>query len=134
MRFLVDLLVPLPDVPAHVVGAVGGSPIGVGAHGGHLSDNTAAVRGVRGRPGRRALCRCTRACRVGEVPLADRIVVRGLVPLVLAGEEAIAPGLRVIVLFAIPSAVMVYDPVSVSPLACPLFSQFAKRSALAKPT
>jgi len=45
------------------------------------------------------------------------------------GRKIRAPGLRVIVLFVIPSAVIVYAPVSVSPLPFPLFSQFAKRSA-----
>jgi hypothetical protein len=50
------------------------------------------------------------------------------------GTNVMAPGLRVIVSFAMPAGAIVYAPVSVLAVPWPLSSQFAKRTASQKET
>ncbi len=111
-----DLLVPLIEVSALVVGPVGTVRERVGTHvREHEQLQVAVCRVPRVAPWRHAARLGIRSRRIFEVDAAGT-VVGGLVPLFLAREErgGDTGDFRVIVLALMPVGVIVYAPVSVS--------------------
>ncbi len=82
-----DRVAPLVHVAALVEGALRAGRAHVACHGSQIGNDVVTVRCVRRRPRKRTGGQGVRARRVVEVARGQRIVVRRLVPLVLARDE-----------------------------------------------